>query len=977
MSSSRYGLLTLSLITSGLLAGLYLLSPLIVMPTWGLTGIAFLVCTRWFYSVLSYSEHLKVKSNPIYCAAFKAIHAATPWSKQCLAYLGFRPISTHIIIGTAQSGKTQLLETCTPNPIIVDNCQSYWQGNHLIIDTPGIETGENAPWLIPLFQAIYTYRHSHPLQSISITFDALEADTANANAIITQVCEAHRQIMLMDKPACIQILVTKCDKMPEFTNAFNGISTEDKGDKFGLLFKHKNVVPNPEQAFGKRFAQLMDYLTDYLQDDQHPLLQHFEAISPSLLRMTKNVSEHGCFLRSICFCSTRTTPPLFLDEWLTQQHVPRVSQNAGILTHTLAVSIALAALICSGAWQIFQTNKAQMVQIEQQLHEAGLAHDPLLIKLDQLAKASRLSKSLPNPKIKLEQLKTLESQVTSAYQTAINNEFKPWIKQQLENALTHLSSATIKDFSVYMMLCDDRSRDDKAVNEWFNGYWQTHISPLERASAKTHLNTLLNKATLCSLNHPLISNAQAYLSKIPLEDLIITLTQDQLDKEQTSPKSSLPFNIDSIYTYKQFHTVYDHGLAENYQTLSKYKQEPENQSVLKRSKQQYLSHYRQRWTQALNSIHMPNFKNLEQADQAIASLYQGQHTLSSSLNTIITNTSQPSDLVFNSHIKSALGKTPLNSEQLGIKVDSWLKKLHEYIIHLHSGKSNTFVFEQSKQRMLDAPKDGLSYLKQQTHDFPPHVSAWLNQLVEQTWKCMLSASLNHLNKEWNRTIYQEYAQHIEARYPLFPEATVDIDTASFTHFFGPESALQKFIEDNLSPFIEKDKSGWSWKQLEGLALSQSNKSAEALMKANAIKTMFFTNTKSKSALMHWQLTPESLSQTLAQMKIISPSTSITFKPKQLQQHSINIAMPMKEPSITLTFNDTHHLSTSQVYQGPWAWLRALQRAAPKTPSDGDTKHFSLTFRFNEATAQFNAETKDAVNPLTTGILDAFRCPKIL
>ncbi len=977
MQNPGYGLFTHVVVTGVFLSCLVLVYPYLSVPLWALWLTGLVILSRLPISLKSYTQHLAYKRNPLYCEYFQSIRQSTPKLKSILANLGIRPIGTHMIIGTSQSGKTQLLENTEPNNTVVLGCQTYWHHGMLFIDTPGIETIEETRWLAPLFQALSVYQISHPLQSISITLDAMETHSPLLPAIVSKVCQFNHQFMSGKKMPCLQLMLTKCDKIPKFISTFAALPLEEKSNKFGLLFKHKNVLLNPEQAFSKRFGQLFDQLGDFLKDEAHPLLAHFDAMGPKLLETTKSISAEGSFLRSICFCSTRTNPPLFLDEWLSQQHVPRIQLNQLAFTHSLVVAAIIIGLFAVNTWEILETNKQQVGEIEQQLHRASLNHDPILAKLDQLAKAADLAKSLPSPKLKLNKLANLEDQVSQDYQKAIDNDFKFWIKQQLEGALVNLSSNTIKDFSVYMMLCDDRVRDDEALTEWFDSYWGQHLSPLERSSAEKHLKALQTHPSHCALNHELITKAQAYLSHIPLADLIITLTQDAWDKLEKDRPTTLPFKIESIYTYDNFHPVLDHGLAENYQTLRKYKQQEEDQPVLALSKSHYLDQYNKVWQQALNNIHMPKFANLAEADQVLLDLYQGQKRLSGMLEAILANTYHPEDKNFSKQIVSVLGHSPIPKDKLGQRLDNWLKQLHDYLVHLHIGQSKHLVFIQSKQRLLNAPKDGLSYLKQQARDFPPQVTAWLDTLIQQTWQGMLSETHAYLSSEWQRTIYKDYLNHVEERFPLFSKASVDIDRNAFAGFFGPSSPLQNFIADKLAPFIDKDKSGWSWKKCDGLALSQSSQSIDALMKADAIKAMFFTEDSAKAPLMHWQLTPKSMSESLSQMQIISPSKTVAFKTGQLEKQRVEIAIPMQEPSITLTFDDKHHLSTSQVYQGPWAWLRALRRATPEAPSDGDTKHFTLTFRFNDAEAIFDATTTVAVNPLTTGMLDGFRCPKDL
>ena len=971
----HFGLFAQTFTSSIFIAALIIIQPLLITPNWIIILLSCVMLSRLLWTIPQYKKHNQSMSNIHYAACMKLLQGSTPWFRSVFAYLGLLSTPIHLILSEEKSGKTQLLDGCELLNNSDKHCALYQKNNCFLIDTPGITVIEKSTWLAPLLKSLQACHDTHPLQSIILTVDVRQLTTATTKQILTTICKLTHDIFPSQKRPCIQIMVSKCDKLPYFVDKFDNINDEERKGLFGLLFKKKNVLTNPEQAFDKRFAQLTDHLEQFIQEEQDPLLLDFLGLHPALLQLTSTCSQNHVYLRSICFSSTRTRNPLFVDEWLMQKHVTPIKPKRINLYHTTLISFATLGLLTYNAWCIIATNHAQLKKLEHELHEPLSIHNPILLKLDHLAKANQLSNELPTPPIKLKSLISFEHDIATRYQKELNLAFKPWIKQQLESELIQFSSKTIKDFSVYMMLCDDRSRDDEAITEWFNDYWQKHISSGEQFSADQHLHALLAKPTLCALNHTLIEKTQDYLGKIPQEDLIVALTQNEVNS--LTKKSHASAQTNSIYTYQQFHTVYDQKLLSTYQTLMKYKQQPQSDALLSRSKKRYLEKYQAYWQKALSDIQMPTFSTLSEADQALDQLQHASTSVSKRLHLILINTRHPEDNQFQNSITSPITAYPGSNQQLITKLDTWLDQLHTYVSHLNQAGKKTYVFEASKNRMLQSNKDGLSYLKQQIKDFPAPLSIWLDQLVQQAWRSMLSETLGYLNSEWKRYVLPMYQTLIENKYPLFSDTSEDIRVEDFQQFFEPSGLLAQFTEQKLSPFLQKDKSGWSWKKKDGLALAASPQSAENLMKAAAIQKMFFSSKEAQAPLLQWQLQPESFSSSLKSLDILASQQTLSLTNSNLKQHSIHITIPMKAPSITLTFTNTHQLVRSQVFQGPWAWLRAMQNALPKASLDGKTTRFTLTFKSNDTEAKMTAFTQLAMNPLTTGILDGFRCPKQL
>jgi type VI protein secretion system component VasK len=952
-------------------------APLISYPLI-ITAIFSIVPLLSYRSRRQHQRNMRNSKHNHYQSCTKLLYNITPWYKRMTTWLGFNPSPTYLIIGTCQAGKTQLLETATPILQHKSPCQIYHHGKNILLDTPGIDITTQATWLTPLLQALHYHGHTYPLQSILVIVDALHLDQAIVSELITLISTTIKKVPTKNTWPSIQIVVTKCDQMPQFIECFNPLTKQDKKAKFGLMFKEKNILHNPKQAFNRRFSQLTDHIEHYVETPDHPLLDHFQRLHAPLLKLTECISESSLYLRGIFFTSTRTEPALFVHDWLTQAHTRPIAYCQKNQLHTLTTCSALFLFMWISMNHTLQQNTQYLSQIEQQLQTTSIPENPILTTLNRLNNAKLAITNNPQPKDKLPQITQLETKLNATYQQILTHDFMQQLAGNLETALTQLSTQTIKDFSIYMMLCSNQKRDNKTLTQWFQDYWKKHSTPTEQVYYLNHLRHLLNQPSHCHPNHQLISKVQAYLNNIPIEDLIVSLTQSQIEidlaKQSATRVTSTAGQIPIIYTYKYFQKVMKQGLKENYATLRQYQQQEFDLKVLEKSQQRYLETYKNSWQQALNNIHIPVFHTLSQAHDTLVKIRQGPKATVAQLAKIMANTYHPEDTYFSQNIGNYFNvKQHLSPQEIQAKLNQWLTQLQQFVDQMHSSKqANTTIVALTQKRMQTYPRDALSYLRQQANDFPPVIGTWLDQLINQTWQCMLQQTHSIINEQWASTIMPIYQSNINNRFPVKFDSKQDITIESFNNFFSPGGKLQAFMENYLAAFLDQEKGYWAWKKVDGRTLSNNKAALDMLMRAHLVQTMFFQNEKSTQAKSTWQLKPIKLASSLKSLEIHANDKTTTISEQNAKQTTIDVVIPIQTGKVAITFNNKNQLTTSQIYQGPWAWLRALQKATQqKTTNKGDEKNtITLQFSHQDDSIAFRATPPEAINPLSPGILEA-------
>lgn len=939
-------------------------------------ALILLVCIWPILAMPKILYNLRCQSGPHrhqYRAFCRMLTQALPYHRRVLATLGIKPMPSYLMVGTPQSGKTQLLEPATPLKCHLDKFSIYRYGEQIIIDTPGISDVSDVAWLIPLLQAFKFHWHQTPIQSILITIDTEQIRQPFTTQLISVVEKSlHAVSHRIDRWPSIQVMITKCDEIPHFVDSFENLSPIEKQAKFGLMFKRKNVINNPEQAFNRRFEQLIDHIQQYVKDDKnnHTLTYRLHDMKDCLLSWTKHISKASLYLRGIFFSSTRTEPALFTQEWLLQTHTHPITRCHTRPILSIAAAVGLLTLMLLTGYKIYHDNQLEITHLQQQLNATAQSKDPLIAELNKLERAKAQISQHANKTVTLDEVKTLEATIINQYYQILNQQFLSHARGTLENELAQLSSNSIKDFSVYMMLCSNQPRNNQAIIEWFEKHWRRQNRlPADKAHYLRHLHALLAQPSVsCPINRTLIAKAKNYLDHIPEEALVISLAQTEIEnkKQDSSYAKSIKqvsdlTDIPAIYTYANYHAMIDQALEANYRELQKYQGRPLNQDVLEKSKQLYIQTYINLWRQATHDIKIPDFNTLPEADHVISTVKQ---SLPKSLAVIAENTQHPEDRDFSRHITRPFNKTnAVPTPVMLTQIESWLEQLHQITKKTQSQEVIAFC----QNRMKRHPRDALSYLKQTAGNYPPMVENWLKQMVQKVWQIMLEQAHKSLNERWQINVFKPYQETISGLFPFAMDSTSELSAKSFTEFFGKEGAIVIFTNELLDPFIEKNKGIWSWKRIDGIGLSDQKDVLETLMTAQFIHSMFFESSDQPAYSLTLQ--PTTLSPTLSQITFTWDNHEIKINP--MKKTKIPVQIPMQTASLTINFLNNRQVSASQVYTGIWAWIKALDTSINAHNATSNT----VKLTHQDEDVEFTIQPKNKMTALSSNLFSTFHCKK--
>ena len=107
------------------------------------------------------------------------------------------------------------------------------------------------------------------------------------------------------------------------------------------------------------------------------------------------------------------------------------------------------------------------------------------------------------------------------------------------------------------------------------------------------------------------------------------------------------------------------------------------------------------------------------------------------------------------------------------------------------------------------------------------------------WNLILQDAQSHINREWQRLVYKQYAERIANLFPFNPRSSKEVTKYHFINFFGEEGRLTQFFDYYLHPFIDTSSAKWHVKELDGLQLPIHKQTITELIRANVIREMFF------------------------------------------------------------------------------------------------------------------------------------------
>ncbi|KAF0137817.1 MAG: type VI secretion system protein ImpL [Xanthobacteraceae bacterium] len=250
---------------------------------------------------------------------------------------------------------------------------------------------------------------------------------------------------------------------------------------------------------------------------------------------------------------------------------------------------------------------------------------------------------------------------------------------------------------------------------------------------------------------------------------------------------------------------------------------------------------------------------------------------------------------------------------------------------------------------------------------PDPLDDWVAGIAGDTIAVTRDAVISQLNDRWRADVYDFCVKATEGRYPFDEASAIDVNVADFRELFAPGARIDKFVTDNLLPYIDTTVKPWAWRAdfgLDGSLLAPFERARsirDGLFPGGSGPVMAFT-------LEAKDLTPNAASVTLNVDGQVLTYLNAATRP-----------MPMTWPGpdgtnlISLSFqpaDGTGELLTSET--GSWAWLRLIRKG--RLSSTDLPEAFRLSLGLSGFSAAFELRAASVDNPFDLKMFGNFKCP---
>lgn len=596
-----------------------------------------------------------------------------------------------------------------------------------------------------------------------------------------------------------------------------------------------------------------------------------------------------------------------------------------------------------------------------------------------LARASEMVSLIPGKGLWLPTLSQLQRHLAESTRDNLRGQFLPTLIARMEQTLrdTSLSPGVRFDtLKMYLSLGDAAHFSRKDALLWF----AQHTPPDTTEHARRIQETLLEQAFAdpmqpIPIDHQLVSDTRNFFNALPPGYLYYALAKADF------PKASAPLAVEGFQIPAKTLPVYftRQGFEEMTRQLPQIALRLKAESWVLGSQdtpeltpmllQAYAFEYVS-WWQEFIAKSRPSPVHDYAAAQTLAHTLSEHQSFSRLLSLVREHTAPDNhavDATFNDNVASKFADIHLGGIGSMEALNQTLGTLSNYLSTLavlhDEGKT---AFNLARARFEgESRNDPLSMLYDRVAEQPKPVSEWTRLMADDIWMLLLADTRNYLNHEWKNTVYDAYMKTIANRYPLDSAQDEEIAINDFDRFFSTHGVLNHYIDTYLRPFMDTSKAEWEPREVNGFRMPISPTNMEALIRANVIGNMFFSE-QDDEAHIEFTLQKIALDPVISALQLQVGKTSLNDN--QNSESWTRFSWPSANARLTLNAIDGNHYELSE--QGPWAFFRILQKVNVLSDEE-DSSSLQILFEVNGNSGRYVLKTQNAINPFTPGILNGF------
>ncbi len=251
---------------------------------------------------------------------------------------------------------------------------------------------------------------------------------------------------------------------------------------------------------------------------------------------------------------------------------------------------------------------------------------------------------------------------------------------------------------------------------------------------------------------------------------------------------------------------------------------------------------------------------------------------------------------------------------------------------------------------------------------PDPLDDWVAGIAGDTIAVTRDAVISQLNARWRADVHDFCVKATEGRYPFAEGAAIDVNVADFRELFAPGARIDKFITDNLLPYIDTTVKPWAWRADFGL----DGNLLAPFERARSIRDGLFPG--GAGPVMAFTLEPKDLTANAASVTLNVDGQVLTYLNAASRPAPMTWPGPDGTNLISLSFqpaDGTGELLSSET--GAWAWLRLIKKGSLARTELPEL--FKLRLGQGGFAADFELRAASVDNPFDLTMFGSFKCPE--
>ena len=270
------------------------------------------------------------------------------------------------------------------------------------------------------------------------------------------------------------------------------------------------------------------------------------------------------------------------------------------------------------------------------------------------------------------------------------------------------------------------------------------------------------------------------------------------------------------------------------------------------------------------------------------------------------------------------------------------------------------------------PSDVPTKLKAEALRLPEPVRSMFTTLSEGGARQALGATRANLSQAVGANIGAFCRQAISGRYPFVKSSSLDVTQADFAQMFGPGGLLDSFFQQQLAPYVDTSTRPWSFRRVGEASMGGNVGALLQFQRGQTIRDVFFRGGASVPTL-RLEFKPVEMDPSITQFILDVDGQQVRYSHGPQVPMSVQWPGPRGSTQVRLEVSPAVAGQVSgQVYEGPWALFRMLDRAEMEATPQAE--RFIVTFAVGGRKAKFQMITGSVQNPFRLRELDQFRCP---